>query len=378
MKLSSLNPLRCDGTPLPPPILLMCKLIVFCLMLRGYVEGIPEPFLPMLPMFDAIPRPDLFRQGSILIFLCASVGLLFNRSVRTCALLAGAIFLLQPLTSRVTFFYGNFFCASMLILSGLYDDRTGTLLHRAQFSIMYFGAGLGKLLDPDWHNGQFIDFWLSVKRPSALYESLASGLPERWFAGLLSWSTIVIEFALAIGLMFPKISRTFVWCAIVFHTGSVVLSQHDFGVFIAALLAGMLVFASWPERGQVKVLYDRGNRVAGLMKRISGVVHHDGLFDWRPTPSSDGGIRALRMEWQAKIYTGYAVIQIWLLLNPLTYFVIATLLCSPNLSKRIHITLVQITLIGGAFCLFPWAEAFNNLRLGLRWIEARVRCKSQH
>jgi hypothetical protein len=186
MNLSSLNPLRCDGTSLPMPILMMCKLIVIFLLLGNYVEGLPAPFLPMLSLLDEIQRPDLFRQASIIVFLCASVGLLFNRSVRICALLAGTIFLLQPFVSRVTFFYGNFFCGSMLFLSGLYDPRIGTVLHRAQFSIMYFGAALSKVLDPDWHNGQFIDFWLSEKRSSILYGALSPCLPEGWFAILVN------------------------------------------------------------------------------------------------------------------------------------------------------------------------------------------------
>ena len=111
------NPLRVTGTALLPQLLLACKLIVLSLMVRGYVTKLPEPWLPMLTFLEAVPRPDLFRLALIWTFVVSGTALLFSVAVRLSAFFAGMVFILEPMVSRVDFYYGNFFCGAILFLA---------------------------------------------------------------------------------------------------------------------------------------------------------------------------------------------------------------------------------------------------------------------
>ncbi len=117
------NPLRCAGTPLPANVLLAAKLIVVCALGLGYVGKVPEPFLPLLTIFDLVERPDLFRRVLQAVMLVASISLLINIRVRTSSLLVGLVFLLGPLSARTSYTNGKFFCACILLLIGLWTGR---------------------------------------------------------------------------------------------------------------------------------------------------------------------------------------------------------------------------------------------------------------
>ena len=57
----SWNPLRCSGTALPVPLLLMAKLIALAFLLTNHVRILPDPFLPFLPGLDLLPG-QLFQR----------------------------------------------------------------------------------------------------------------------------------------------------------------------------------------------------------------------------------------------------------------------------------------------------------------------------
>ena len=168
----SWNPLRCGGTALPPHLLLMAKLIALCLLLTNHVRLLTEPFLPFLPFFNYLP-PVLFQRTLQIVFVGAAVALLFNRSVRLSCFLLGFTIILGVLSSKA--YYGNnkFFCGAILFLTSL----NVPWLLKAQMVIVYFGAGINKLFDPDWQSGQFFDHWAQVRLKHGLYITAASWLP---------------------------------------------------------------------------------------------------------------------------------------------------------------------------------------------------------
>lgn len=220
--LARFDPLRMSGTPLPPPVLLTCKLVVLSLIVRGYVLKLPEPFLPMLRVFDLFPRAP-FRLALMTVFVVAATALVFNVRVRTSAFLAGTVFLLEPLVSRVDFYYGNFFCGAILFLSSLIHSPLGVRLVQAQFVVMYFGSGLNKLLDPDWRDGHYFQYWMGGR--TERYDFFANLLPPGAFALFMSWTTIAIELALPLLLARRSNVRAGVWLAILFHTSSMLRSE---------------------------------------------------------------------------------------------------------------------------------------------------------
>jgi hypothetical protein len=150
-ELARSNPFRLTGTALPPNVLLAGKMIVLCLALLGYPEKLPEIHLPMIRAFDLVPDRAAFRTAMIVAFYAGAVGLLLNRWVRASAFLAGFVFLLEPLVARAHVWYGNFFCAAMLILMGLHREPIGLYLLRWQMVVMYAGSALNKALQTDWY-----------------------------------------------------------------------------------------------------------------------------------------------------------------------------------------------------------------------------------
>ena len=75
-------------------------------------------------------------------------------------------------------YYGNnkTFCGLMFFLTGLYAPGTPPFV-RWQLGITYFGAGLNKLLDGDWHTGVFFENWAVNRLHHSWYIALDSLLP---------------------------------------------------------------------------------------------------------------------------------------------------------------------------------------------------------
>lgn len=318
------DPLRITGTSLPPAVLLACKLLVLSLMLRGYVSKLPEPFLPILRVFELLPRPDLFRQGMMLSFVVAGLALLFNVCVRTSAFLAGLVFLLEPLVSRVAFYYGNFFCGAILFLAALIHSPLGQRIVQGQFLVMYFGSGLNKLLDPDWRNGHYFQYWMGGR--TARYDVPASWLPEGVFALVMSWTTIAIELSLPFLLARRRTVRSGVWLALLFHTASMIIAGGDFGIFVSAILFSFVVFGAWPEPGAARLRHG-GSRAWRALQTLWRWIDRDRLVVWEERP----GARA-ELSWNGRVDRGLAAFNMLVLLQPAAYYAYLLLLTTPRFS----------------------------------------------
>jgi hypothetical protein len=320
------NPLRCTGTALPPHLLLVAKLLVLSLALNGYVQGLPERWLPMWSIFDALPEQSV-NAGMKVLFSAAGIALFFNQWVRAASFLAGLVFFFEPIVCRTHFFYADFFCALVLMLIGLHQSALGTSLVRWQFSVMYFGAALNKVLDPDWRNGVFMQNWLPQYSPS--YLQLSQQLPDLWLASFFCWSTILIEFAAAFMLLRRNLWRYTVPLVIVFHATSVFFVGNTFGVFLSALLAAYPVFATWYESGEVEVEHNPGKRTHALLKRLSDLLDRDRLFVWK------SGER-LRVGAGDECWIGFAAFRRWVLLMPALYMLFVGLIASPKTVAKLE------------------------------------------
>ena len=81
MKLpTTFSPLRTSGTALPGNLLLAVKLMLFCLIVKGYVLELPGVWLPMWPALDHLPSVATakvlkasFCLGTLLVFLHRNV-----------------------------------------------------------------------------------------------------------------------------------------------------------------------------------------------------------------------------------------------------------------------------------------------------------------
>lgn len=288
------NPLSCAGTALAPNVLLMAKLIALALLLTNHVRLLPDPFLPFLPGLDRVDGA-IFRQTLQIVFVVSALSLLFNRWPRISCLLLGGSMLLGVLASRA--YYGNnkTFCALMLILAGLQARNAEPTLLRWQVALVYFGAGLNKVLDADWQSGQFFDHWAGERLKQPLFLWLDPLLPPLLLGKILCWTTMVLEFGAAVMLFRKRWNRWGACFSIVLQAGILMFTGSTFTMFFYGMQSAMLVFLPWPQR-PLTVIWDGDCGFCGFCKRWISRFDRDGVLAWWPFQSGKGREHGIRDE----------------------------------------------------------------------------------
>ena len=251
----SRNPLRCGGTALPTEVLLMAKLIALALLLTNHVRLMPDPFLPFVPVLEHIAPPAVFQNTLKVLFVTSALALLFNVAVRASAFTLGATILVAILSSKA--YYGNnkTFCGLMLLLAGIYVPRWGKALLQAQLALVYFGAGLNKLLDPDWQSGQFFDHWAADGLKNPVFIWARQFFPPLALGKIACWGTAIAELGASVALVFKKLQVIGMWANALFQAGLLLFTGTTFTMFFYAMQSASLVFARWP-RDRSLVVFD--------------------------------------------------------------------------------------------------------------------------
>lgn len=332
----SWNPLRLSGTPLPVPLLLSAKLIVVTMLATGHVTTLPDPFLPFLSVFDRIGDPALFRTALQVLFLAGSAALLLNRGVRLASLVVGMTILVGIAASRIYWANNTFFMGAVLTLIGLYTSERSVWLLRVQVAMIYFGAGLNKILDPDWLSGQFFEHW-TVNLEHDLYRRAAALLPEMALSKFMCWATIATEWSLFVGFAWPRLWVFAIWLGILFHAAMTLFTGITFVLFLYVAPAAYFAFARWP-RTQTEVIYDGDCGICAKTKRWFEALDFEGAFRWTTFQSGTGDRFGISRDALAKrlhvvvdgerIAEGFQAFKLMLLYNPVTWFVMLGVLLS--------------------------------------------------
>ena len=352
------NPFRCGGTALPPHLLLMAKLIALCLLLTNHIRLLTEPFLPFLPFFNHLPGL-LFQRSLQVVFVGSALALLFNRSVRLSCLLLGSTIILGVVSSKA--YYGNnkLFCGCMLFLTAL--ERPALL--RYQLAIVYFGAGLNKVLDADWQSGQFFENWATHRLKHQLYTTVSGWLPPLVAAKFMCWTTMVTELGLSGGFLARRFYTLAIWGNILFQSGLLLFTGDPFTMFFYAMTAASLAFVDWPDR--VTVIYDGDCGFCNQTREWFDRFDLERLLEWEPLQSGvnrrygipDAAVQErLYLVVGNRIYAGFAAFKMMLLYNPIFYLVTAALVTTPI---RRPIVAALLILFSPPFA--PIGEAAYNL-----------------
>lgn len=246
------NPLRITGTPMPPVLLLQCKVLAVAFLATEHFRILPDPFLPFVDFLEHLAPPDTFRTVLRWVAVGSACTLLLNRSVRASALLLGSCFLVAVLSSRA--YYGNnkTFVGLCLVLTGLSDFDRPPYFLRWQLSLTYFGAALNKLLDADWQSGVFFDFWGGEKVRNPVFLYVRDVLPPLWAGWVMCWFVIVAEFFVAFALFLPRLLPWALWANILFQVGLLQFTGGTFTLFFYAMTAATLAFVVWPTALRVR------------------------------------------------------------------------------------------------------------------------------
>jgi predicted DCC family thiol-disulfide oxidoreductase YuxK len=362
------NPLRLNGCGLPPQVVLLCRLLALALLLTNHQVQIQTPFLPFVPVFDAVPG-EAFQWVLRAMVVGGSLGLLFTRRTRLFAAVAGGALLLAVLSSRA--YYGNnkTFAGLLLVLSALSNASGPPRLLQWQLALVYFGAGLNKALDPDWQTGQFFDHWASERLRNPAYLWLSGQLPPLVAGKLFCWYTIVAELALVGLILLPRFHVWVIYGSAVFQAGLLLFTGDPFNLFFYSMQAALLAFAPWPE-GRVTVIWDG---TCGLCRRTKEFVERldfDGIFDWRPLQSGIGERYGLTVaEMKAAMYaagpgwllSGYSAFRQMALHLPLFYMMlVAAVALAPGAGTR------RAVVVAALLFLLPVSNPAGNLAYG--WV----------
>jgi hypothetical protein len=217
---------------------------------------------------------------------------------------------------------------------------------RWQLGITYFGAGLNKLLDGDWHTGVFFENWAVNRLHQPWYIALDSWLPAMLLARLMCWTTIVTELGVVPAIFIPRLYSWAVYANILFQAGLLLFTGTTFTLFFYSMSAASLAFVTWPA-GPLTVQYDGACGFAGRVRKFIQLWDLEGMFLWTPRHS------VARASWLYlavgnKTYSGFRALRMIVLLNPLTYLAIAGVIAAvPELPGS---ALYRRVLVGS--CLF--------------------------
>ncbi len=320
----SWNPLSFRGAELPTELLILVKVLALVVLLVNHVRILPDPWLPFVPGVDRIP-PILFQRTLQTVFVTCALALVFNRRVKLASLILGATMLIGVVSSKA--YYGNnkTLCALMFFLSGLYVPGRKPWMLQWQLGITYFGAGLNKLLDADWHSGIFFENWAVNRLHQPWYITLNSVLPPMVLARIMSWITIVTELAVVPAIFTQRLQYWAVCANILFQSGLLLFTGTTFTLFFYSMTAASLAFVAWPA-APVTVGYDLDSSFVNQVRRVLQFCDADRRFCWTPH-SRDMG------EWfhlpiGNRVYTNFRALRMIVLLNPITYLAIATLIAA--------------------------------------------------
>jgi hypothetical protein len=310
----SWNPLKCSGSGLPANLTVLVKVLAIALLLTNHVRILPDPWLSFIPPIDAIP-PLLFKYTLQTVFLLAALAIIFNRRLRIASLVLGATMLLAVVSSKA--YYGNnkTFCGLMLFLAGLYKPGGYPFL-RWQLAVTYFGAGLNKLLDADWHTGVFFENWAVNRLHQPWYIALDALLPALYLAKFMCWATIVTELGIVPFILIPSLYEWVIISNVLFQASLLLFTGTTFTVFFYSMTAASLAFVTWPTE-PVAVMYDPTRSLGSAAKRFFSAWDFDQRYVWIPT---DG---ILHLSIGSKVHSSFDGVRMLLLLNPVTYFTIA-------------------------------------------------------
>lgn len=370
----SWNPLNCTGTDLPANLTVMVKMLAIVLLVTDHVRLMPDPWLPFLPQLAMIPGP-IFKHTLQILFLVSAIAIVFNRRLRLFSLLLGSTILLAVLSSKA--YYGNnkIFCGLMLFLSGCYMPEGPNFLGW-QLGLTYFGAGLNKVLDVNWHTGIFFENWAVNRLHNAWYIAVSSKLPSMWLARFMCWSTIVTELGAVPLVLIP---RLYFWgglANILFQCCLLLFVGDTFTLFFYSMCGATLALVTWPN-SPLLVVYGPGSQLCKRVRNAFQWLDFDRRFEWIPYRTDIGdnsGAEGLRLIAGDKTYDGFVALRMITLYNPITYFAIAAAIAGSRYLPRGEASLSRrlIVLIALVLLMPPLTWVVDRLRRNDGWPSKRL------
>ncbi|MFL5319822.1 MAG: hypothetical protein ACJ790_09205 [Myxococcaceae bacterium] len=235
---------------------LAARALALCWLVGGHAFFFPGVFLPFVPL--PVP-PNSARLLFIALSVLSSAAIVLGVQLRKACVLLGATVLVATLLSRAYFSNNRLFFAVLMLVFGIAEGNDVRWAVRGELALLYFGAGLDKLLSAEWRSGEVLStlaagllksghLYLPINRsfgPHPLGDAL-SFFTSQTVAQLCSIGVIGIELVLAGAFAFGFVrSALLLHCAL--QCGIVLFLGSTMGVFFQACFAAAIPFLGEPE-----------------------------------------------------------------------------------------------------------------------------------
>ncbi len=269
----SFNPLKCSGQSLPIQAVLVAKLLIFFVVLSKAPGG-SHTIAPFLGIFELIPNPDTIRFVLKLGIAACCLLVLVNQLTQLALAYIGSTSLFIILWSRLNYSNNQVFLALLLILLALHIKKHKFWGVRWTIGLLYFGAGLNKLLTDSWQDGTVMRFWLQEDMQVWWLGTVQSIWDSPTLFTLIAWSVILIELSMAFLFLTPRFLKAGIVLGVLFHGGMLIVTGGVIShLFFYLMTASYLLFMSWPNPQTVTI---KGNRHLQWLKFLD----FDRRFNW--------------------------------------------------------------------------------------------------
>ena len=267
----------------PLPLLFVARMmVIFLLWVRG-MEHILPPFLPFIPPLDALRGASGLFRFLDWVYWVSLVMTFTGIRFRFFSLVIGLLIFLSILFSKVQFSNSFLYSGCIFFLIGIFKPGLEWVF-RVQIALLYLGAGLNKLFDPDWLSGQYFDFFFSKPFPNQLYLSIASELPPKSLAIFLSFFTIVTEFGFGFWALLNRKIILLVILIHLFHLLMLVVTAGELSYLFYFLMAmSSYLILPWEKKKGREILSHGNSKILELLR----ILDFDNFFTWKTNLSQD-------------------------------------------------------------------------------------------
>ncbi len=267
--MGELTPGQQSGTNRMPVIL--ARVLVMYLFGLGFgpwkINLTDFPYLPFIAALDLIPS-WIFGMVTGGIFWVSSTCILINFRVRLFSFLLGTAVLALIFSSKPLYSSSLVFASCLLIINSLKSESNW--LPRIQLSVVYFGAGINKWLDPDWWNGSFFYFFGTDVFHLPYFQEMSSWCPNQlMLSQILGIMTLFME--LALGMMFLLLRSTTIpiITGLVFHGAILVWTSGQLSVLYFYLMGTAYLMVSPSANTLTSGVFAERKILSSLLRKYS-------------------------------------------------------------------------------------------------------------
>lgn len=207
------------------------KLVIISIYASTIINILGYTELPLLSVFENDLNYTIPFKIWQFLFLLSSFFIFLNQKPKLFLFTSGILLVLALLMNELIYSNNLFFAGCMLITFSL-SSKCFNLVP-IQLSILYFGAFIDKFYYKHWRNG---DFMTAFFENNQLIESLKPLIDSHSLIMTMTYSTLIIEFILALLILIPKTRTLCLILGLCFHFSTIFFMHSFFGLFIIILL----------------------------------------------------------------------------------------------------------------------------------------------